>query len=180
MQEQVELLGRERDFPPVDVHPALGGFDPKLAPLDDPILLVARLGPHRLHPAEQRFHPGDQLPHAERLGQVIVRAHLEPEDAVEFSGFGREHQDGHVARQRADLLANAEAVKARQHQIQDDEVVVAGFEPFYSGVAVGFHLRVALDVGQVKLEQLADLGVVFDDQRFSIHLPRINGTWRQA
>src|SRR5262245_61316696 len=43
---------------------------------------------------EQRMHPRQQLAQAERLGHVIVRPQLQPQNFIDFLSFGGEHDDG--------------------------------------------------------------------------------------
>ena len=69
--------------------------------------------------------PRDELPGAERLGEVVVGADGEPDDEVGLGVAGGEHQDGHRA-VALDAPAHLEAVEAREHQVEDDEV---GTEP---------------------------------------------------
>ena len=67
---------------------------------------------------------------AERFAHVVGGAHLQAGDDVGFAVFGREHDDGNVARFRLGLEAAAdfEAVDARQHQIEQDHGGGPGFE----------------------------------------------------
>ena len=46
--------------------------------------------------AEDRLHAGEQLARLERLGQVIVGAHLQSDDTVHRVAAGGEHQDRRV------------------------------------------------------------------------------------
>jgi hypothetical protein len=46
----------------------------------------------------QRVHPGQELTDAERLGQVIVRTHVQPAHDLFLSREGCQHQDGHLGR----------------------------------------------------------------------------------
>ena len=48
---------------------------------------------HQRRAAQQRAHAGDQLARAERLGQVVVGAQLQADDAVELLGARGQHQD---------------------------------------------------------------------------------------
>ena len=53
---------------------------------------MAVLG-HQLDAAQQRARAGQQLAHAERLGQVVVGADLQAQHAVDLLGPRGEHQD---------------------------------------------------------------------------------------
>ena len=54
----------------------------------------------------------------EGLGQVVVRAQLEPDDAVGVVAARDQHQDGRV-RARADPPADLEAVQVGQHDVEE-------------------------------------------------------------
>jgi hypothetical protein len=61
-------------------------------------------------PAQQRAHPGHQLPRAVRLGQVVVGAEVEAEQQVVLGGPGGQHQHRHVGLAAQDP-AHVEAVE---------------------------------------------------------------------
>src|SRR5206468_1192028 len=48
-------------------------------------------------PAQDRLAAQDQLARAERLGDVVVGAHLQAADPVFLAGLGGEHDDGNAA-----------------------------------------------------------------------------------
>ena len=77
------------------------------------------LGP--LHPAEQCRHPGHELTHPERLGQVVVGTHAQPDEHVGLVVTGGEHQHRHRAL-LLDAPAHLEPVEAGQHHVEDDQV----------------------------------------------------------
>src|ERR671919_2915949 len=47
-----------------------------------------------LRAAEYGSHPCNHLPGTEGLGEVIIRSHFEPDDAVRLGSFCGEHEDG--------------------------------------------------------------------------------------
>ena len=67
------------------------------------------------------MHPGDQLPRAERLGEVVVGADGEADDEVGLGVAGGEHQHRHRS-VALDLAAHLEAVEAREHEVEHHEV----------------------------------------------------------
>ena len=77
--------------------------------------------------AQQRLDARQQLARLERLGQVVVGAELEADDAVHRLAARGEHQQRQVARARvgAQLAAEVEAVAVGQHQVEHQRVVAA-------------------------------------------------------
>jgi hypothetical protein len=81
--------------------------------------LVGQAGAAR--PAQDRTHAQRQLTRAEGLGDVVVRAGLEADQAVGLVAEGgqHDHRDRPLGAQPA---AHLEAVHAGQHEVEDDEV----------------------------------------------------------
>ena len=59
---------------------------------------------------------------AERLDQVVVGAGIETRDAVTYGVLGREQEYGHLAVAGAQPAADLDAVPARHHHVEHDEV----------------------------------------------------------
>jgi hypothetical protein len=99
--------------PPDD--PLGGQVDGQVAEPDPGRRLGRRGAPHR------RAHPGQQLVHAERLGQVIVGPGVERFHLVRGVGPAGQHDDrrGSPAAQPAD---HVHAVHVGQSQVEDDQV----------------------------------------------------------
>ncbi len=66
-------------------------------------------------------HPEDQLPHAEWLRDVVIRAKLEADDAVDLltPGGQHDHREGPRLRVVLDGTTHLGARDVRQHQVQD-------------------------------------------------------------
>jgi hypothetical protein len=79
-------------------------------------------------PPEHGRDACEQLGHAERLRDVVVRAGLEAPELVRLLGARREHDDGDRRVERADLLADPVAVHVGEHEVEDDaaRLVAAG------------------------------------------------------
>src|SRR5437773_448769 len=73
-------------------------------------------------PAQDRLHPQDQLPHRERLHDVVLGAELEPEDAIDLFAPRGEHEHRNAARLRLRLQRATDLVagEVRQHEVEDD------------------------------------------------------------
>ena len=72
----------------------------------------------------QRAEVGEQDDEGERLGEEVVGAGVEGLGVVEVAALGREHQDRGPDALGPQVGADLEAVPARQHEVEDDGVVV--------------------------------------------------------
>ena len=70
--------------------------------------------------AQHGLHPRDELGRGERLGEVVVGAELEAEDAVDLAVAGGEEDHRHL-RRGADALAHLEAVEVGEADVEHDE-----------------------------------------------------------
>ena len=112
-RQQVELLGRQRHLDPLDEDPSGPAIDGQGAE-DLDLVRAGRLAAA----AHDRPDPGDQLPEAERLDDVVVGAQLQPDHPVDLGPAGGDHQD----RDRgagAQLLAEVVAVHVGQAQVEE-------------------------------------------------------------
>src|SRR4051812_20307894 len=71
--------------------------------------------------AEQRFDAREQLRHFERLRQIVVRAELETEYAVDDLAPRGEHQDRRLDAARAEIAADVEAVFLREGDVEQQQ-----------------------------------------------------------
>ena len=70
--------------------------------------------------AEDRLHARDELTGVERLGQIVVGAHLEPDDLVDVVVAGGEHEDRDVGR-LPDPAAHVDPVDIGEHEVEHDQ-----------------------------------------------------------
>jgi hypothetical protein len=70
---------------------------------------------------QQRAHPRHQLAQRERLGDVVVGAHLQADDPVHLRVARGQHQDGDLAG-GPHPPADVPAAETRQHQVEDQQV----------------------------------------------------------
>ena len=114
--------------------------------------------------AQQGADPGDEDRERERLGEEVVGAGVERLGLVELAVLGREDEDRRPHAGIAQVGAHLEAVAARQHQVEDDEVVATlerqptPFQP------VGGDLDGEPLGAQPALDGAGDLAVVLDEQ----------------
>src|SRR5947208_1022890 len=101
--EHVELDAGEREVVPAPLRTALFRPQDERADLERP---AAGTG---LRSAQDRAQPSDELARRARLGNVVVRAKLESDDAIDVVAARGEHYDRHAAR-LADLAQRLDAV----------------------------------------------------------------------
>ena len=122
--------------------------------------------PGRVRPAQQRAHARDEFVGAERLGDVVVGAELEPDDAVGLFGAGGQHDDRQGGRGRigAERTADLEAVEAREHQIEQQEIRLAAPQRRQHVGAARNLIHRKARAREAAGEEHRDIGVVFDDE----------------
>ena len=161
--EQRELHGREH-------HRRAGAQDHAAPEIERDVVhaeLLGRAG-HAgvgaaLGAAQDRADASHQLARVEGLGEVVVGAELEADDAVHVVAPRREHQHGDPGR-GPDGAEHVEAVESGQHHVQHGEVVAAGRQALHGAGAVRLAVEDEALPGEILAEQLAQLGVVVDQQ----------------
>src|SRR5829696_8782882 len=115
--KELELGVGEVDLFTVGRHPATRQVDP------EPVVvqLVRALARRYRRPAHDRPDAGHELPDGERLGDVVVRPELEPDDPVYLVVAGGQHDDGHVAL-RPNPPYDLRAVELGEHDVEHDQV----------------------------------------------------------
>src|SRR5688572_10201438 len=156
---QVQRLGLDLDRSGIEI-------DRQLAGLDDRFRVSLGAAHDRLD-ARQQFAP------VERLGQVVVRAEAETLGLVVKLGKARQDQDRRIDARGAQAPQHLVAVDVRQHQIEDDDVVIVkltNLETVFAQVGriddVSFGLKDQFDA-------LGGVGIVFNQQH--THDPKLLG-----
>src|SRR6266508_1821733 len=122
----------------------------------------------QLASTQKRSHATHELRHRERLRHVVVRAELEAEHAIELTPSGGEHDDRDVAL-GSQGAADLDAREARQHPVEDDEVVPSRASSVERLLAV-FGLRdLEALVEEPVAQDLEDRHVVLGDQDPGAH-----------
>ncbi len=117
----------------------------------------------RLHAAQHGVDARGQLARVERLGQVVVGADLEADDAIDVLAAGGEQDDGNGGT-LSQGTQNLEAVLLGQHHIQNHQPVAAARRQIDGARArvVGFDVE---PLGAQQLaDQVAQLPIVVDDE----------------
>jgi hypothetical protein len=159
-----ELAGRQRDRLAALRQPAQREIELERSEADDLDLLGRRAGGLGRRAAPQhRVDPREQLARVERLGQIVVGADLEADDAVDILDLRSQHDDRRRIVGGAQAPADRQPVLAGQHQVEHDEVDrLASQHPVQRLRVLGEeHLEALLR--QVAPQQVADAGVVVDD-----------------
>ena len=128
---------------------------------------------------DEALHPGDQRNVVDRLGEEVVGAGFEPGHPVRRLVEGGDDDDRDMGGARIGLQAPAglEAVHARHHDVEKDDVALAAGADLdrLRPVHCGDHLEV---LGrQARLEELYIGDVVVDDENSRGHLaeaPRVS------
>ncbi len=114
--------------------------------------------------AQHRVDARDELARIERLGQVVVGAHLEADDAIDVLALGRQHDDRHRLAGAAQAPAHGETVFAGQHEVEHDQVRRVALQLLVELARVGKRRHLEALLGQIAGEQVAQAHVVVDDE----------------
>ena len=147
---------------PVDDHLVAAGVDENAVDADG----VALTRHRPVAAPEHRPQPGQEHPGAEGLGDIVVRAQLQPRDNVRFLPLGRDHDHREMLGPVVllEMAADLQAVHAREHEVQEDEVGeqdLGGAQGLLPGGHPG-HPEALL--GKVVAQQLQDVLFVFHYQ----------------
>ena len=111
-----------------------------------------------------RADAGDQLQERERLGEVVVGAGLQAGDAVGDAASGAEHQHRRPRVVLAQPPAGLEAVDARKHDVEDDDLRGPLGERRQAALAGRRDLDLEAGLAQAADERAAEQEVVLDDE----------------
>ena len=124
-------------------------------------------GRQRLRAPEHSGDPRNQLARAERLWNVVVGTHLEPDDAIDFLA-ARGQQDHGYLRRVADMAAEAQAVFARHHDVEHDKIDRRAFHHLARDLRIRRRGGPVAVLAQIPRERLADIARVLDDQHMRL------------
>ncbi len=114
-------------------------------------------------PAQHGADAGQQLTRAHRLGQVVVGAELEPDHPVDLFAHGAHDDDGRP-RRGGDAAADRQAVFAREHDVQHDQIDRRGRKHAVQFLGVGGRVGLEPVARQVFSYLVSEPGVVLHDQ----------------
>ncbi len=130
-----------------------------------------RLGLGTVPAAQQRANMGEDLARRARLGEIMVRAELEPDDAI-LLVTQRGEQDHRRPARLHQPTTGGKAVLARHHYVEDDEIDAAARQyALHLGHARGRRHSIAI-AAQPLSEEQADTDIVVDHQQMGDGLGR--------
>jgi hypothetical protein len=113
--------------------------------------------------AQHGAHTGDQFARRERLGQVVVGAHLQPDHAVDLLSAGGEHEHVGVGK-GAQLATDLQPIESGKHQIEHQQVRVVGPDQLKRLRPIGGLQHSEACLREIALQQLAQSLLVIDYQ----------------
>jgi len=168
--EQAELTGGERDRR-IAAQECAGGEVEQVRPERDLAIGSRRARGEAFGVASKhRVDARDQLARIERFRQVIICSHLEPNDPVHVLAFGGEHDDRHRFSGPAQASADPQAVFARKHEVEDEQVRRVTLKPLVELACVGEGLDLEALLREITDEQIAQTRIVIDHQNLGIHV----------
>ena len=132
-----------------------------------------------LAPAQHGADAGQQLARVARLGEIILGAHLQPDDAIDIGAHRREHDDRRRRPPSAARAARSARPRAASSRRARSGRSVRGAS--FSRISIGLPRRVGAEAVLVEEggHQLADALVVIDDQDAGGEVHR-RGEWRAS
>ena len=107
---------------------------------------------------------GHEFARVEGLGQIVVGAEFEADDAIDLVALGCQHDDRGLVLGAAQAPADGKAVLARQHEVEHDEVVELARQRLVHRFGAVDGLGCEALLREVALEELAQAQVVVDDE----------------
>ncbi len=165
----VEECGQQREFPRGQQHhharrraqlPARHVELESGEVIDHPGLLAHR---RRIAPTQDSADPRQQLARAHRLGHIVVGAEFEPDHAIDLLAH-RAHDNDRRSRRRGDTATDRQAVLARQHEVQHDQIDGRGGQDAVGLLGVGGDVRYEPVARQVFGDLSAQARVVLDHE----------------
>ena len=113
--------------------------------------------------SQDRANARHQLGGLEWLGQIIVRAHLQPLNAIVGIAARGQHQHRRAG-VLPDTAQHVETVRVGHHHVQHDQGVVFGEGSLDSRRAAGSPADFEPFARQIARDELAELGIVVNNQ----------------
>ena len=162
IQKQPKFERGQENFFSLDFDPMRGNVDDEIAQRDH--LRAFNLGGGNRSPKD-RLYSQHELPRTERLGHVVVSAHLEANYAIDLvaSGSQHDHRQAHRLGVPPEAPTYFEARNVRQHDIEHEQIRLAPLDLGQCSVAVVGDGDVVTGPAQVERDQFGKVRLVFYD-----------------
>ncbi len=159
--QKLELLGAQRNFEAVDDKVPRIELNSRVAKgdhIDGRGLCRCRFGAASQHGA----NAGSKLQRIEWLGEIVIRAEVEPFDFVAIIVESGQYDDWHIGA-LADAPADSAAVEAGEHHVEDDGInlLVVRLDVMERGDAVPDHLDVVTFAAEIQANKVSNSRIVF-------------------
>lgn len=136
--QQIKFLGRKVLLHSIDPHSA--GCRVNLKPTDlDDLIGLSRTSDQPLITGKMGLYPCHKFTGAERLRHIIISSEPQSPDLINIIFFSGNHNDRCIFLV-PHLTAYLKSVYARQHQIQDQQIVIISKSHIKSALSIVCHL----------------------------------------
>jgi hypothetical protein len=118
---------------------------------------------------EESLDPSRKFSKAEWFGDVVVSAKFQTQHPVQLFGFGCEHHDRELLVDFARAFADFQPVEFGEHQVEENERILILLDLQQPRFTIPSTVEFVADAVEMDLDQVADVGVVFDDEYFFVH-----------
>ena len=115
---------------------------------------------------QDRVDACQELPRVEGLGKVVIRAHLQADDPVDFLALCRQHDDGGVVVVASHPPTDRKAIFAGQHQVKHQQVDMLALPDLRHIPGILGDEDVETLLRQVSAQEIPQARIVVDDQNF--------------
>jgi hypothetical protein len=124
---------------------------------------------------ERPFEDEREVVHLERLGDEVVRAGADGGDGRVEAAERSHHEDRHVRTVLDETDAQIDAVDLRHVQIREHHVELVVADHRKRSLGVGRPPALEATAAQIRLDQLAHVAIVVNDEDATLHSPRSRG-----
>jgi hypothetical protein len=115
--------------------------------------------------AQESFDADEELGEGEGLGEVIIGAFFKEFDFIGGGIASREDEDGGVLSVGAEAAEEVEAADAREHEVEDDEVVTGGGSELPGAEAIVDDVEGVAFGAEAASYEVGDFLFVFDKEQ---------------
>ena len=139
-------------------------IDNQISELENIRTLLLSVAGEYVSPPKECLHPGDQLGDAERLDEIIVRAHFQTRHLVGLGRFRGEHQDGREHALAPQAAADLQTVDPRQHHVENDQIVCFRLRLREPGITIEGKGDVRRHILDMQADEIRNVLVIFDHE----------------